>query len=312
MKKTNFFTLIGICVTGLYFANMFTKKNANLAKLDIGVTSYEYKWKHGVIYYAKHGTGSPLLLIHDITSGSSSFEWNELSQYLSKNHTVYALDLIGCGRSDKSLTTYTNFVFVQLISDFIENVIGESCDVVTSGSSSAIGLMSETYNKTIIDKLIMINPASLSPTPLAENAAIITNLYNCPIIGTFLANKKNTRDTFAGLFYKKYFYDASRVSPSYIDNYFSSYHYGKFNSKSIYASILTNYTSVDCTNALSDLENSVYVITGDEFDNVSEIIEEYETLKPSIEFQSIPKTKALPQLEEPELLSNIILSIIDK
>ena len=44
---------------------------------------------------------------------------------LAENHAVYALDLLGCGRSEKPKITYTNYLYVQLISDFIKNVIHE-------------------------------------------------------------------------------------------------------------------------------------------------------------------------------------------
>ena len=37
---------------------------------------------------------------------------------LALEHTVYNLDLPGCGRSEKSGITYTNFVYVQAICDF--------------------------------------------------------------------------------------------------------------------------------------------------------------------------------------------------
>ena len=48
-------------------------------------------------------------------------------------HTVYTIDLLGCACSEKPGVTYTNFVYVQVICDFIRNVIGEKTDVITSG-----------------------------------------------------------------------------------------------------------------------------------------------------------------------------------
>ena len=78
-----------------------------------------YNWRFGKIYYTKQGTGSPVLLIHDLTIYSSAYEWEALVKQLEKNHTVYCIDLPGCGRSDKQHITYTNYLYVQAISDFI-------------------------------------------------------------------------------------------------------------------------------------------------------------------------------------------------
>ena len=65
----------------------------------------------------KKGTGSPILLIHDALPGASGYEWSKIEDELAVDHTVYTVDLLGCGRSDKPSITYTNFVYVQMICD---------------------------------------------------------------------------------------------------------------------------------------------------------------------------------------------------
>ena len=89
-----------------------------------------YEWRFGKIFYTKEGTGKPILLIHDLSACSSEYEWNRIVSDLSKTNTVYTLDLLGCGKSDKPNFTYTNFLYVQLVTDFINNVIGEKADVI--------------------------------------------------------------------------------------------------------------------------------------------------------------------------------------
>ena len=90
--------------------------------LDFSNHNY-YNWRFGKIYYTKKGKGSPLLLIHDTMPGASGYEWSRVEDQLAQEHTVYTLDLLGCGRSEKAGITYTNFLFVQIICDFIKNVI---------------------------------------------------------------------------------------------------------------------------------------------------------------------------------------------
>ena len=61
-----------------------------------------------------------MLLLHDLHCASSGREWQYIEDTLAQDHTVYTLDLLGCGRSDKPAITYTNFLYVQLIVTFIK------------------------------------------------------------------------------------------------------------------------------------------------------------------------------------------------
>ena len=74
-----------------------------------------FKWRLGNVYYTKEGTGKPLLLIHDLDTCTSGYEWKQLIPFLSSKYTVYTIDLLGFGRSEKANMTYTNFLYVQLI-----------------------------------------------------------------------------------------------------------------------------------------------------------------------------------------------------
>ena len=74
----------------------------------------------GTFIIPKRELGHRFFLIHDTLPGASGYEWSKIEDELAIDHTVYTVDLLGCGRSDKSSITYTNFVYVQMISDFIK------------------------------------------------------------------------------------------------------------------------------------------------------------------------------------------------
>ena len=100
----------------IYVINRVIFATAVLKNLLKSSAKNFYNWRFGNIYYQKKGQGSPLLLIHDLTVYSSAYEWSQVIDELSKEHTVYALDLLGCGRSEKPKITYTNYLYVQLLS----------------------------------------------------------------------------------------------------------------------------------------------------------------------------------------------------
>ena len=68
----------------------------------------------------------PLLLIHGIHAAAWSFEWRHNVDYLARDHTVYTIDLLGFGRSDRPAIRYTSRTYISLISDFVAQVIGGS------------------------------------------------------------------------------------------------------------------------------------------------------------------------------------------
>ena len=161
-KSKKFLLLTAATIAGIYAYNKFieeTSTKKNLLKEEDGTF---YEWKHGDIFYKKAGTGSPILLIHDLDSSASCEEWNKIYKKLSKNNTVYMLDLIGCGRSDKPALQYTNYLYVQLISDFINDVIKEKTDIIATNLAASFVIMANNLNKDLFNKVILINPISMS------------------------------------------------------------------------------------------------------------------------------------------------------
>ena len=127
-----------------------------------------FKWRLGNVYYTKEGTGKPLLLIHDLDTCTSGYEWKQLIPFLSSKYTVYTIDLLGFGRSEKANMTYTNFLYVQLISDFIKSEIGHRTSIITSGEAASIPLMACANNPDLFDQIMAINPLSLLDFSMAS------------------------------------------------------------------------------------------------------------------------------------------------
>ena len=163
--KKNLFigtALAGATTLTIHLINKFIYFSATLDNLLSNPSGSYYEWKFGKIYFTKTGEGKPILLIHDLNTFSSAHEWYFIKDQLSKTNTVYCIDLLGCGRSDKPNLIYTNYLYVQLISDFIKHVIGEKCDVIATGESGSFAVAACQNDSSIIDKIIMVNPADIS------------------------------------------------------------------------------------------------------------------------------------------------------
>ncbi len=258
-----------------------------------------YEWRFGKIRYTKKGSGTPILLIHDLDCGSSAYEFHKLANELSKTNEVYSIDLLGYGLSDKPNLTFTNFMYVELINDFIKNIINRKCDVITSGNSSSIAIMTCHNNPEAINQLIFINPQSLfeiNKIP-SNQTKLLKILFETPLIGTFIYNLLTTKFSFKKTFSTQYFYDRTLISELDIQNYVESSHTHGANSKYSFASYISKYTNINILHALKEINNSIYIISGDELEDSDITIENYIYYNNAIEYANIHKTKKLPHLE---------------
>ncbi len=150
-----------------------------------------YKWKHGEIAYSKSGNGPAVLLLHNLDQGNSSEDLNELAEELEKTHTVYNIDLLGCGVSERPPIIYTNYLFVQLINDFIKDVIKEEAYVVAFSKSAAIAMMASTLSPELYKKLILVEPdykKEIGVKNISRTRDALRRLIFVPVYGTFAYN----------------------------------------------------------------------------------------------------------------------------
>ena len=260
-----------------------------------------YNWRFGKVYYKKKGHGSPVLLIHDLTVYSSAYEWNKIVNELAEAHTVYAIDLLGCGRSEKPRITYTNYLYVQLIADFIKNVIGEKADVIASGYSGSFTILASYTNPEFISKIILINPpslASLNKVP-SKRSKLYKFILEFPIFGTLIYNIKTCQSNIQLLFTEKYLYNPFSVTPEMVDTYYEAAHKSLSNSKFLLSSLVAGYTNNNITHALKEINQSVTILYCEGENDSEKIAESYTTCNPAIESCMLKHAKHLPQLETP-------------
>ena len=270
-KKTLLFisTALGTTTLAFHVINKFIFNTSD--ELSEEDSSNYYNWKFGNIYYQMTGSGSPLLLIHDLNHYSSSMEWDKVIDTLSREHTVYTIDLLGCGKSDKPAITYTCYLYVQLLTDFIRDIIGEKTDIVATGASVSFVTAACQNIADQIGHIILVCPESIRTLAKAPNhkSKLLASIINLPIYGTFIYNV-GARNT--------------ALSDSAECRY-------------LYSSILGHYTTVNIAHCLEGLTTSIAVISGKNAPETFEKAEEYCNVLPSIEHIEIAGCGLLPQRE---------------
>ena len=95
----------------IYFLNKTLDTAAVRKNLLASAEKESFSWQFGDIFYTKKGTGTPMLLLHDLHCASSGREWQYIEDTLAKDHTVYTLDLLAAAvptsRRSRTQTFYT-------------------------------------------------------------------------------------------------------------------------------------------------------------------------------------------------------------
>lgn len=261
-----------------------------------------YEWRFGKVKYTKKGNGNPILLLHGLNVGSSDYEYYKIADELSQTHEVYSLDLLGYGMSDKPNMTYTNFLYVQLIVDFIKNIIGKRTSIIASGDSCSIAAMITHNEPQLISKLVFINPQSLyncNEIP-SKQTKLLKLLIETPILGTFIFNLLTSKQHFENTFENDYFANVSKIEENDILTYLEASHRGGYNSKYSFASHTALYMNTNIVHAIKEINNSIFIIAGANKLETSTIVDNYIYYNNAIETAYIPNTKQLPHLEAPE------------
>ncbi len=310
MKKNikHLFLLTGLATGCIYGINKFIDSTSEIKNLLHTNSGHYFEWRYGSIFYTKHGKGSPILLIHDLHPASSSFEWIKLIQKLEKTHTVYAIDLLGCGHSDKPNLTYTNYMYVQLITDFAKKIIGERTNIIATGDSCSFALMAANMEHTVFGKLFFISPPSLDSlqkNPSKKNN-FLKNILETPVVGTFFYNILMMESNIDHLFEEEYYQKKELISVKMKDTYYESAHTKHSGGRYLLGSILGNYTNINIIPALKRIENPIFLIGNRETDESFQILDSYIKYDERIETAYISNCKKLPQLEAPDKLYKIL------
>ncbi|CAL5436712.1 unnamed protein product [Camellia sinensis] len=122
----------------------------------------KWQWRGHTINYLVHCTDEdrpPLLLVHGF--GASVAHWRRNILTLTQSYTVYAIDLLGFGASDKPLGfPYTMEVWAQLILDFLDEIIQKPTVLIGNsiGSLACVIAASESSH-SLVRALVLLNCA---------------------------------------------------------------------------------------------------------------------------------------------------------
>ena len=169
--------------------------------------------------YWHAGSGPPLLLVHGFMG--YSFSWRFNLEPLSRYFSVYAMDLPGCGFSqrpegpDCALTGDAEGVL-----RFMDHLGIDEADVVGSSRGGGLAivlgsLLAKGNSLRRIRRLVLVSPIN----PWSSNGQLLTRVFATTLGGEFVMRVLPKLDIVLARYFKRLYGDPKRIAPGSIEGY---------------------------------------------------------------------------------------------
>jgi pimeloyl-ACP methyl ester carboxylesterase len=186
-----------------------------------------FTWReHQIAYYTAGPTdGDPIVLIHGHNAAASAWEMREPFRRFGEQHCVYAPDLLGYGCSERPAVDYTPALYIDLIRDFLREVVGRPSVVIASSVSAPHAIQIAADDPEWITRLVLIAPVGLIPERTRNPAGpAVTALFRSPIVGEALFNALVSRPSLRYFLEGQAYYDKERVTEDLIEINYQTAH----------------------------------------------------------------------------------------
>ena len=287
--------------------NAFARKGVdNLTNL-IGGEEGGFEWRDRRIAFTKRGHGPAVLLVHGIHAAAWSYEWRNNVDALARTNTVYTIDLLGFGMSERPAIRYSARLYISLISDFVSRVIDEPCVLVASSLSGAYATVLAARDPHRFPAVALIAPTGLvslnEPVGIAGEAGRLA--VDAPIAGTAMFNALVSRPSLRR-YLRNAYSDDTLVTRELVEIYYAAAH--QRGARHAPAAFLSGHLNIDVRNAVRRLSQPALLVWGEQ--GSSAPVEEFRgfrELKRDFEISVLSPAGDLPHDERAQDF-NVILS----
>jgi len=276
----------------------------------LGGESGTYAWKHGQVFYRHAGdeTSPPVLFIHGIGAGARSFMWRRNFLPLARDFRTYAVDLLGFGYSDKPAgAPYSADLYVELISDFLREVVGRPAAIVAHTLSAAFAVRVADERPELINSLALVSPTgadTLSARPGVTGAAFY-GLLHSPVLGASFYNAVTSERGVRDYARDQLFYERRFATPRLIAHYYAVSHLP--GAQYAATAFLSGYLNTDIREPFARLRQTVTLAWGKQ--DIANPIEQAGLLlrlNPRARLEVFDRCRQMPQEEHAERFNALL------
>ncbi len=277
-----------LLVGGMYLTNEVIYK---VKSKEQDEKNLYYETAYGNVKYnvnSKDINNEPILLLHSMEYGTSSVEWDYIIEELQEEYTVYTLDFLGYGQSDKPNTQYNPYMYVSIINNFIKEVIGQKTKVIASGLSGNYVIQSMRMDIELFSKIILVNPMKSKRQIDDLEVKIIKNIFKIPLVSELLVNLFSCKGIYNNMNKYRYYNEEIEDVKEYLKKVEENLNCNKKENKNIFSKIILNNLHTLIPNNYEDVKSELLIVYGEESD-----IGEEENLN----IQIIEESKKMPHVE---------------
>ncbi|MEO1131382.1 MAG: alpha/beta fold hydrolase [Cyanobacteria bacterium J06639_1] len=149
---------------------------------EVSIGHY-WSWRDRAVYYTRSGAERsqypPLLCVHGF--GASTDHWRKTIEDLSRDFEVWAIDLLGFGRSAKPDIAYSGDLWREQLHDFIRDVIGRPALLAGNSLGGYASLSTAATYPDAARGVVLLNSAgpfsetkTVQPNPLQQGLRTVT------------------------------------------------------------------------------------------------------------------------------------------
>jgi pimeloyl-ACP methyl ester carboxylesterase len=115
----------------------------------------------GQLVYHESGNGEPLVFLHGVYPGASSFEWSRVYPHFANRFQVLAPDLLGFGESSRPNRPFGPSEHTEILADFLRAKIGQTRSIlIASGKGAAFAVLLAERHPELVQRLVLVMPVA--------------------------------------------------------------------------------------------------------------------------------------------------------
>jgi 4,5:9,10-diseco-3-hydroxy-5,9,17-trioxoandrosta-1(10),2-diene-4-oate hydrolase len=130
-------------------------------------------------YWSAGEKGSTLILLHGV--GCHVEFWERNIAALAREHRVFAVDIVGFGRTDKPEVVYTFELMADFVLDFMKTMGIDKASLVGNSMGGGISLTVAAQAPERVEKIVLVDPVGLG-----RGVSPVMRLMTVPVIGNVL------------------------------------------------------------------------------------------------------------------------------
>lgn len=298
----------GVVALALYNRKL---EASGVAKNRLGGETRYFRWGGGELAYAVAGEGPPLILAHSVYAGASSFEFRKNFGALSEHFTVYAVDLLGCGMSEKPRRRYTPEDVADQIESFAGEVVGGSAHLIASSLTAALVMPALVRNPRLFGKVVFICPTGYRTLDASSGRLgdAVYGLFRTPVMGDALYHALVSRRSIRYYLEKTAYHDPALVTDALVEEYYRAGH-GR-GAKFLPAAFASGKLNFDVSGWWPRVANRTMIFWGREAKTAPlDLLNTFLSRNPRAAYRIFRDTALLPHDERPEAFNREVIEFL--